>query len=222
MKPVWSHILLDLDGTLINSIDVFHDVDRRLFSAINIELIEADFHQMQMEDGFHVLRRILDERSSLNEEEKSLLMQNILEESVKGLADRVGWYPDVESFVQDSALKNIPLNIVTRSDTRDLATMELRIPVRTSIPVIVHGEDTKGRHKPDPYPLLLAAERLAISPESCIYVGDHKDDLSAAKAAGMQSCILLRKHVPATLAEMADYAIQSLADLHTLPLLAHA
>ncbi|MFG6666558.1 HAD-IA family hydrolase [Halomonas sp. HNIBRBA4712] len=39
--------------------------------------------------------------------------------------------------------------------------------------------------KPEPEPLWEAARRLAIDPSECWYVGDHRRDIEAAKAAGM-------------------------------------
>ena len=42
-----------------------------------------------------------------------------------------------------------------------------------------------GRHKPDPEPLLLTAERMHAVPSESAYVGDSPFDVRAAKAAGM-------------------------------------
>lgn len=52
--------------------------------------------------------------------------------------------------------------------------------------VIVAQEDSP-RHKPDPGPLLLAAQRLGVPPEDGVYIGDQPTDILAATAAGMQS-----------------------------------
>ena len=49
---------------------------------------------------------------------------------------------------------------------------------------IVGGDETE-KHKPDPEPLLLAAERMHASPAETAYVGDSPFDIRAAKAAGM-------------------------------------
>ncbi len=213
-----SHILLDLDGTLTNSMDIFYEVDRQFLAANKIELTEEDLAQMQLEDGFEVLRSILDTRSNLTEDEKVKIMQKILEASVNELAEKVRWYSDVEPFVKDSLLYPVTIGIVTRSNARDLDTMQHQIPVRSLIPIIVQGEDTKGRHKPNPYPLILAAERLNVDPENCIYVGDHQNDLRAAKAASIKSCIILRKHVPQELIQKADFSINSLSELFSIAL----
>jgi pyrophosphatase PpaX len=76
------------------------------------------------------------------------------------------------------------LGIVT---AKRLATVDLafkRLPLRHLFDTVVGGDEPE-RHKPDPEPLLLAAERLDVEPESCAYVGDSPFDIRAAKAAGM-------------------------------------
>lgn len=50
--------------------------------------------------------------------------------------------------------------------------------------VIIAKEDT-DKHKPEPEPLLLAAERMGVAVEECVYVGDSTYDMMAARAAGM-------------------------------------
>jgi pyrophosphatase PpaX len=49
----------------------------------------------------------------------------------------------------------------------------------------VIGSDDTAAHKPKPEPLLLAAERLGLASDVCIYVGDSPYDMQAARAAGM-------------------------------------
>jgi pyrophosphatase PpaX len=58
------------------------------------------------------------------------------------------------------------------------------LPLEHLFETVVGGDETK-RHKPDPEPLLLAAERMAAEPSDCAYVGDSPFDIRAAKAAGM-------------------------------------
>lgn len=52
--------------------------------------------------------------------------------------------------------------------------------------VLVAGDSTPHT-KPHPAPLLEAARRLALPPESCVYVGDDERDVIAGRAAGMRT-----------------------------------
>jgi len=78
------------------------------------------------------------------------------------------------------------LGVVTakRRETVELAFAH--VPLGHLFEVVVGGDETE-RHKPDPEPLLLAAERLGAAPEETAYVGDSPFDVRAAKAAGMRS-----------------------------------
>ncbi len=56
---------------------------------------------------------------------------------------------------------------------------------------ILLGGDTLAQRKPHPLPLLHAAETLGESIGDCVYVGDDKRDIEAARAAGMRSVVAL-------------------------------
>lgn len=58
------------------------------------------------------------------------------------------------------------------------------LPLEHLFETVVGGDETRA-HKPDPEPLLLAAERMNAEPKECAYVGDSPFDVRAAKAAGM-------------------------------------
>jgi pyrophosphatase PpaX len=78
------------------------------------------------------------------------------------------------------------LGVVTakRRSTAELAFEH--VPLGHLFETIVGGDETE-RHKPDPEPLLLAAERLGARTADIVYVGDSPFDIRAAKAAGMGS-----------------------------------
>jgi phosphoglycolate phosphatase-like HAD superfamily hydrolase len=48
---------------------------------------------------------------------------------------------------------------------------------------VFHDDTTL--HKPHPEPLLAAAARAGVSPETSVYVGDSVHDVAAGRAAGM-------------------------------------
>lgn len=215
MKNPYSVILLDLDGTLINSTELFYEADRNILQKKGIQLTQDDIDRMHYEDGFSVIKNILTKYGYLSEQAEQVL-KDIVSHSYELLQEKVSWYPDVKLFADESTLRGIRLGIVTRANPDDFENIKNRLSVDEYMPVLVHGWETKERHKPDPYPLMLAVERLNVPIDSCLYVGDHKEDLYCAQRAGMDCCLLLRDHVPLSLKEFATHTARSLKDIHTL------
>ncbi len=76
------------------------------------------------------------------------------------------------------------LGVVTAKRRSTVELAFARVPLAHLFETIVGGDET-ARHKPDPEPLLLAAERMGADPAQTAYVGDSPFDILAAKAAGM-------------------------------------
>ena len=74
--------------------------------------------------------------------------------------------------------------IVTSCST-ELAVARLNTARLPMPPLMIAGDDV-SRGKPDPEPYLLAAERLAVEPASCIVVEDAPAGIQAGKRAGMR------------------------------------
>ncbi len=56
---------------------------------------------------------------------------------------------------------------------------------------ILIGGDSLAKRKPDPLPLLHAAQSLGVAIEHCAYVGDDERDIQAARAANMRGIVAL-------------------------------
>src|SRR6185503_8096516 len=89
-----------------------------------------------------------------------------------------------------------------------------RLGVRHRFDMVVSG-DTLPVLKPDPGPLLHAAEHFGFTPARCCMVGDSKNDILAAKAAGFRAVAVsygYRQGVD-LLALGAEVELDSLAEL---------
>ena len=102
-----------------------------------------------------------------------------------------------------------PLGIVT---SRVLVGVYERTPLKnfeSHFATVVSYEDTEN-HKPHPDPLLLAAQRLSCTPDTCVYIGDQETDMIAARAAGMKGV-----HFTTMTPTFGDAHIMSLSDILT-------
>lgn len=80
--------------------------------------------------------------------------------------------------------------------------------------VVVAGEDTE-KTKPSPGPFLLAAEKLNLPVDRCLYVGDKPfTDIKGAKTAGMGTILIKRRNWRSTV--KADYTLKTLSELRLM------
>jgi phosphoglycolate phosphatase len=78
--------------------------------------------------------------------------------------------------------------------------------------------DTLPVKKPDPLPLLHAAEHFGVSPSDSLMLGDSRSDVTAARAAGFQVVCMSYgyNHGEDIRAYAPDAVIDSMAELPTL------
>jgi pyrophosphatase PpaX len=108
------------------------------------------------------------------------------------------------------------LGLVTAKRRATVALAFDVLPLAHLFETVVGGDETE-RHKPDPAPLLLAAERMGADPKDCAYVGDSPFDIRAAKAAGMFAVAVTWGGIhdrPKLEAEEPDAMVDSAEDLY--------
>ncbi|MCW5953203.1 MAG: HAD-IA family hydrolase [Propionibacteriaceae bacterium] len=91
-------------------------------------------------------------------------------------------YPGMPELIGELAAAGVSTGVAT-SKGRPVAVDSLRI-AGIDLAVTVAAEDT-ATHKPNPAPLVLARERLGMTTEPTVYVGDALVDIQAARAAGV-------------------------------------
>jgi pyrophosphatase PpaX len=171
-------VLFDLDGTVIDSGAIIlasmrHAAREVLGAEPPDELLMAAVGGPGLEAQMHAL-------APDRVEELVTVYRAHNEPLHDGLAYCVG-IDDLLVRLKDEGRR---LGLVT---AKRRATVELAfnvLPLRELFETVVGGDETKA-HKPDPEPLLLAAERLNVDPKRCAYVGDSPFDIRAAKAAEM-------------------------------------
>lgn len=97
-------------------------------------------------------------------------------------------FPDIDELIIRLVDQGLPWGIITNKPMRftDRLVPALNFPYS---PAVVVSGDTVGAPKPDPRPMLHAAQALNIAPEHCIYVGDAERDIQAGRAVGMKTVI---------------------------------
>ncbi|MBI5487524.1 MAG: phosphoglycolate phosphatase [Deltaproteobacteria bacterium] len=121
-------------------------------------------------------------------------------------------YPGVHEVLE--ALTPRPFAVCTNKGRRVAELVLESFGILPRLRTLVAEDDLPVR-KPDPRPLLLAAERLGVSPPRILVVGDGVQDVAAARAAGMRSCALLQGYTlrDALLAAGPDFVLERIDEL---------
>ncbi|HHS3081036.1 TPA: phosphoglycolate phosphatase [Klebsiella michiganensis] len=95
-------------------------------------------------------------------------------------------FPAVADTLGALHAKGLPLALVTNKPTPFVAPILASLDIAKYFTVVIGGDDVKNK-KPHPEPLLLVAEKLGLAPADLLFVGDSRNDIQAAKAAGCSS-----------------------------------
>lgn len=92
-------------------------------------------------------------------------------------------FPDVATTLSALSQHAIPMALVTNKPTPFVAPLLEALNIAKYFSVVIGGDDVKNK-KPHPEPLLRVAEKLGLAPGELLFVGDSRNDILAAAAAG--------------------------------------
>ena len=166
-------VIFDLDGTLIDTVELIrvsfrYATEAVLGEALPDEITMANvgqplatqFNDMAPGDAGELLRAYREFNRAHHDE----------------LARA---YPGTIETLAELRRRGIPMGIVTSKGTESATRGIAHFGLAPFMSTVVTADDVK-LHKPDPHPLCVAAHRLGVDLEYCIYVGDSPHDVQAA------------------------------------------
>jgi phosphoglycolate phosphatase len=184
-------ILFDLDGTLIDSAPDLALAINHMLTSIGRDVISPDIIRSWVGNGASVLvQRGLSGKTEIDNDldpdllEKSLAI--FLDFYAKNLCVDTVTYPHVRSSLKILKAKGYRLAIVTNKPYDFIQPILDGLALNGLFELLVGG-DTLAKRKPDPLPLHYTCEKLGVTVDECVMVGDSKNDILAANAANMQS-----------------------------------
>lgn len=199
-------LLMDLDGTLVDSIPAWIASFRATLAHYGVELSREKFLSeiyLQRRELHEVLESLgVDEAESVFRGARDAIYIERLRAEIEWLPGA----PELLASVDDTA----NLGIITNSWRRYVDAIHDRLGVRSHVACILAHEDVDGRTKPRPDGLLQAAVLIGAPAERSVYVGDVPHDMIAAKAAGMEGWLVRRPTTPPEAAAIATRTFDSL------------
>lgn len=179
-------VLFDLDGTLVDSIDLIVQSARHAFScrpgpAPTAEAFAAGIGQpLRAQFGPYCA----------NDEDMEFLIARYREYQFEHHDRLTKAYPGIPEAVTALAGAGHRLAVVTSKLDAMARRALTHVGLDRAIPVVI-GCDATTRHKPDPEPVLVALERLGVPASEAIFFGDSPYDMEAGRAAGVTPVAVL-------------------------------
>jgi len=184
-------ILFDLDGTLVDSAPDLALAVNHMLKTMGRETFSSDTIRSWVGNGAQTLvKRALSGSSVIDDRIDHGLFTNALDLFLdfyaKNLCVDTVTYPNVAATLGSLKAQGYRLALVTNKPFGFIGPL-LEGLALTELFEFCLGGDSLPKRKPDPLPLLHVCERLEVNPTECVMIGDSKNDILAANAAGMQS-----------------------------------
>lgn len=206
-------VIFDLDGTLLDSMQVWKSIDHEFLGSRNLSVpsdLSAQIEGMSFNETAICFKQMFELPESIDEI-KDIWHLMAFEKYQNEIMLKDGAYDFLSILIE----RNLKIGIAT-SNSRELAETCLKaLDIIDKFDIIVTGNDiTKGKPSPDIY--LKAASHMNVQPDRCLIFEDVPNGIKAGMNAGMRTCAIYDDFsAPLTLLkkELADFYIDNFNEL---------
>ncbi|MEA2108092.1 MAG: HAD-IA family hydrolase [Pseudomonadota bacterium] len=185
-KLIVEAIMLDLDGTIIDSVKIYHRIVHAVLDKLELPKVCTKQIQKASRDGTFLWEKLFpasmfDDHSQLKDE-AWIIAKQLAPEMFNG---QVQLLPGAKEILQHISAKGFKIAVVTSTPRQNMHAKLKPLEEAGIIHLlqeILTADDT-ARKKPAADPLIECSKRLATKTERCVYVGDTQIDIRAGKAA---------------------------------------
>ncbi len=210
-------VLFDLDGTLIDTAADFIRIIQQMCRDAKRTVVEAEQIRSQVSEGASAMVQLVYPELAPQDAVFLQHRQHFLDLYAQDIAVDTALFSGMDALLIELEQKHIPWGIVTNKPRWLSEALLDALNLTQRCAVLVCPEDVKQR-KPDPEPMYLAANQLAIAAEDCIYIGDHPRDIDAGRNAKMYTILAAYGYLPSShkndlTAWKADCIVENVAQL---------
>jgi beta-phosphoglucomutase len=198
-------VLWDMDGVLVDTGEFHYEAWREVLAEHGIEYTRESHRRTFGMNNAGILSHLLGEQltpellSEIGDSKEARFRA-----AVRGHAKPL---PGVRTWLERLQRAGFRQGIASSAPMANIDVLIDELGLRRFLDSIVSGVDMPG--KPEPVLFLTVAERLGVSPESCVVVEDAVAGVEAARRAGMQ-CIAVTTTNDAKALSVADIIVDRL------------
>ncbi|MBO1530437.1 HAD-IA family hydrolase [Psychrobacter sp. F1192] len=219
-------VLFDLDGTLIDTAADFVRIISKMSTQNDWQAPPAAAIREQVSAGASAMVKLMldhNDHSNVSEDELLQFRQQFLDDYEADICVDSCLFEALDEVLLALEDQGVPWGIVTNKPRYLSEQLLTAMQLHERCSVLVCPDDV-SRNKPDPEPMYMALEKLAIprgAAGSVIYIGDHVRDIDAGNAAGMLTILAAYGYIPPEdqdkLAHFgADYIVETPKQLNKL------
>lgn len=175
----YNYILLDWDGNLAKTLDIWLEAFRFAYTKIGITLSDEEIARTFGQfDRYCAEHGVADPAAAYN----------LADGWAQKRLPSVELYPDALEVLQYFKTKGKKTALITSSSHTNVGHLLDRYNLRGYFDTVIASEDVTTR-KPNPEALLKALERLGGNVDEAVMIGDSDKDISAAVNAGVDSVL---------------------------------
>ncbi|NLL22626.1 MAG: HAD family phosphatase [Tissierellia bacterium] len=200
-------LIFDFDGTLVDSLRLWYEVDVEFLALRGIRCpddLQRDIEGMGLNDCAIYFKR----RFGLNESQESMVSE--WSEMVREKYFHLDWKEGSLDFLRLAQSYGYPMALATSNDhdlVHDVLSHKGILHCFSSIST----SDQVGVAKPEPDVFLEASRQLGVEPERCLVFEDTLSGIEGAQRAGMRAVAVYDAHLGNwnEVSDQSDYHIHS-------------
>ena len=209
------HIIFDLDGTLVDSLDDLTDATNAMLRRFGRgELTRREVRLLVGQGAKRLVERAMPDAAAEEVEEG---VQLFLAYNDLHIADRTQLYPGVRETLSILGEERL-LSVISNKYEAHCRKLLAVLGVAGHFGAVL-GADSLPFRKPSPEPVLRLLADLEVTAAETVMVGDSSNDIIAGKGAGVLTIGCTYGYGNISELNDADYRIDRFAELLALPIL---
>jgi HAD superfamily hydrolase (TIGR01509 family) len=180
-------VIFDLDGTVIDSEDNYHEADRLLLAHYGIEFTKAMKAGYIGMGNYSMMEQIKQTYNLPDTIEEMTAVKNSIYLELALKHTRI--FQSMFKLIKKLHNMKMPMALATGSSPEVVKKLVALLDLRRYFQVCLSADDV-GKSKPEPELFLETAKRLGIDPYNCLVIEDSKFGVEAAGRANMR-CIAI-------------------------------
>lgn len=182
-------LLIDMDGTLVDSEPYWEDAKIGLAARFDIPFTSTDAALLVGRSMMVTVEALQTAGVPLGEEE---ILSALVDEVANRVAAGIPWIAGAQDFLARMKTAGIPCALVTQA-WAPVARHVVEASDGALVTMVTGGDVSHPKPHPEPY--LLGAERLGVDAARCVALEDSPSGVASAEAAGAQVIVLPGMHV---------------------------